>query len=362
MAFPVSPANGQVYTSEAGVTYSWSSADGTWIIATPASSTADGNTLTGAVDPVSGDGINGDYWINKVSKVLFGPKAGGIWPGVGTSLGGGTGSVSHGTVFPSSPVEGSWFYHTASEVLYVYLSDGTTGAWVDISTSLSGAGGSTVTSMYNARTFSGTANSLVALCVPTAPLNLVPGDIVIGTISVTNTSTVVATLDTGATYNVVRGDGSTVLAAGDLVSGHTIIFRYDGSSLRAMTDLTTNSSVGSGAGGMRVLAAFPSCTVATLTALSYAYNIASASVPNYYSNVTYTFTNPLPNNTYSVITIPATYGSIGSASSVTIATPTNLIKSTTGLVMTGVQYAYNYSGNDPTPSITPLLPGFIILG
>lgn len=43
---------------------------------------ADGkNLLHGASAPTSGDGVNGEYWINDTTKVLFGPKAGGSWPG-----------------------------------------------------------------------------------------------------------------------------------------------------------------------------------------------------------------------------------------------------------------------------------------
>jgi hypothetical protein len=44
------------------------------------------NTVrSGARDPVAGDGINGDFWINTVSHFIFGPKAGGVWP-AGTSM------------------------------------------------------------------------------------------------------------------------------------------------------------------------------------------------------------------------------------------------------------------------------------
>lgn len=42
--------------------------------------------LTGNRDPLPGDGANTDYWFNTETSVLFGPKAGGIWPSSGTSL------------------------------------------------------------------------------------------------------------------------------------------------------------------------------------------------------------------------------------------------------------------------------------
>jgi hypothetical protein len=41
--------------------------------------------LTGIVDPLSGDGNDGDVFLNTTSYELFGPKSGGIW-GTGTSL------------------------------------------------------------------------------------------------------------------------------------------------------------------------------------------------------------------------------------------------------------------------------------
>lgn len=41
--------------------------------------------LTGNVDPLVGDGVDGDTYLNLVSYELFGPKSGGIW-GTGTSI------------------------------------------------------------------------------------------------------------------------------------------------------------------------------------------------------------------------------------------------------------------------------------
>lgn len=47
----------------------------------------DGNTiLSGAVDPGPGDGLDGDFWINTNTRVMFGPKAGGTWPTPGVSI------------------------------------------------------------------------------------------------------------------------------------------------------------------------------------------------------------------------------------------------------------------------------------
>ncbi|WP_228973409.1 SGNH/GDSL hydrolase family protein [Streptomyces sp. DH12] len=55
---------------------------------------ADGRTiLSGTVDPTSGDGANGDFYINTTSWTIFGPKAAGAW-GSGTTLGGGGGAIT----------------------------------------------------------------------------------------------------------------------------------------------------------------------------------------------------------------------------------------------------------------------------
>jgi len=42
--------------------------------------------LNGIVDPVAGDGIDGDFFINTATDFIFGPKSGGAWPMPGTSV------------------------------------------------------------------------------------------------------------------------------------------------------------------------------------------------------------------------------------------------------------------------------------
>lgn len=42
--------------------------------------------LNGAAAPVSGDGLDGDYWIETTNSRLYGPKAAGAWPGTYVSL------------------------------------------------------------------------------------------------------------------------------------------------------------------------------------------------------------------------------------------------------------------------------------
>lgn len=48
---------------------------------------ARGNSiLNDARLPVAGDGVNGDFWIDTTTTMLYGPKAAGAWPGTGVSL------------------------------------------------------------------------------------------------------------------------------------------------------------------------------------------------------------------------------------------------------------------------------------
>ncbi|MDF3881170.1 hypothetical protein [Cupriavidus basilensis] len=59
---------------------------------------ASGNTiLSGTADPTDSVGNNGDYYINTTTSMLFGPKANGTWP-AGVALGGGGSSGSGGGV------------------------------------------------------------------------------------------------------------------------------------------------------------------------------------------------------------------------------------------------------------------------
>ena len=39
-----------------------------------------GGFLSGFSDPIFSDGVDGDFFINKVSSMIFGPKSSGNWP------------------------------------------------------------------------------------------------------------------------------------------------------------------------------------------------------------------------------------------------------------------------------------------
>ena len=54
---------------------------------------ADGRTiLNGTAAPTSGDGVNGDFWLDTITTTIYGPKAAGAWPGTGVSLIGAAGA------------------------------------------------------------------------------------------------------------------------------------------------------------------------------------------------------------------------------------------------------------------------------
>jgi hypothetical protein len=106
---------------------------------------ADGKTVSnGTSNPVSGTGVNGDFYINTATNTLFGPKANGAWPS-GVSLVGPTGatgaqgiqgatgatgvagvagadgkSVRNGTSDPVSGtgVDGDFYINTATNTLF----------------------------------------------------------------------------------------------------------------------------------------------------------------------------------------------------------------------------------------------------
>ncbi|PZR55701.1 MAG: hypothetical protein DI537_54595, partial [Stutzerimonas stutzeri] len=79
--------------------------------------------LNGAVDPVSGDGTNGDFYLNTASLILFGPKTSGAW-GSGQLLKGTDGlngkTVLSGAGAPSGGLgtNGDFYLDTTAVALY----------------------------------------------------------------------------------------------------------------------------------------------------------------------------------------------------------------------------------------------------
>lgn len=80
------------------------------------------NTLrSGTVDPVPSLGINGDFYINTVTRTMFGPKTTATGWGTGYSLISSlAGNILHGSVVPPTTVgvEGDFYYDTSTSLFY----------------------------------------------------------------------------------------------------------------------------------------------------------------------------------------------------------------------------------------------------
>lgn len=134
MAFPASPANGQIYTSASNVRYSYKTSSTVW---NKLSASSFVNTITGSGAPALTIGNVGDYYIDSASKLLYGPKTAVSW-GTGVQFSSG---FTTAAVFPASPQLGDEFWHTGLEILFKYVQDASSVyGWVDISSSGGGSG------------------------------------------------------------------------------------------------------------------------------------------------------------------------------------------------------------------------------
>jgi len=128
-------------------------ANGTWpagvSVAGTGNTGAAGNTiLSGSVDPTDSVGNNGDYYINTSTSTLFGPKANGTWP-PGVQMGGGTGSGTGGGVVltgagaPANSVgnNGDYYLDTDTWTLYGPKANDVWPAGVSLVTQPGGSGG-----------------------------------------------------------------------------------------------------------------------------------------------------------------------------------------------------------------------------
>jgi hypothetical protein len=114
-------------------------ASGSW----PGVGTAvNGNTLrNGTGAPAGGLGNNGDFYIDTAADVIYGPKASNVWPTPGTNLVGTAGhSLLNGTGAPAGGTgnDGDFYLDTATDILY---GPKASGAWPSPGTSLIGAAG-----------------------------------------------------------------------------------------------------------------------------------------------------------------------------------------------------------------------------
>lgn len=169
-----------------------------------------------------------------------------------------------------------------------------------------GAGGlswvhlATVIGEYNARTFGGPANSYTATFAPLKINGFTAGDIIYGTMNATNTTTIVTIQNTttGAVYPVTLGDGVNPPPIGSLIIGHTIVFQFDGTSIRALTDLTAGRVVGGATSGFSGL--ILASRWKRSNALIETFNIASYSFNQTTKRATVIFSSPLPHANYIV--------------------------------------------------------------
>lgn len=131
--------------------------------------------LNGAIDPASGVGQDGDFYINTASLKIFGPKAAGAWP-AGTAMVGAQGSagtngtngangangstVQNGAGAPGAGLgnDGDYYIDNTAHALY---GPKTAGAWGS-STSLVGPSGAGTGDMLKTDNLSGLANNVTA--------------------------------------------------------------------------------------------------------------------------------------------------------------------------------------------------------
>jgi hypothetical protein len=86
---------------------------------------ADGTKiLSGTADPAAADGVVGDYFFNKTTKTLWGPKVAAGWAGTNTTLTGPAGSKflagsgAPSATAPTNAVEGDYYFDTATSTFY----------------------------------------------------------------------------------------------------------------------------------------------------------------------------------------------------------------------------------------------------
>ncbi|MDB5148223.1 MAG: hypothetical protein JWQ57_2243 [Mucilaginibacter sp.] len=98
---------------------------GTWYVkfsmATGPAGPRGNSVLNGTIDPTSTDGLNGDFWLNTTSKVIFGPKSGGAWPGTGTVIKGMNGNtLLSGSTNPANTLGNNGDYYLNDTTYYIF--------------------------------------------------------------------------------------------------------------------------------------------------------------------------------------------------------------------------------------------------
>ena len=122
MAFPVSPADGQI-TEINGVTYQFVSADSAWIRIPSFGNLAVGNINTNNITANANITAGNVYTTNGL-----------FWSGNGVAFSSGTGiTVTVDSIPPTTGnIKGDRWYDITNDTLFEYINDGTSSYWVDV--------------------------------------------------------------------------------------------------------------------------------------------------------------------------------------------------------------------------------------
>jgi len=139
---------GLLYYNQTGMSWQPVGAKGskgdTGATGAPGTPGADGNTVLHGTSAPTTQGVDGDFFINTAASTIYGPKTGGAW-GSPTSMTGATGAsgntILHGTVAPTTEgVNGDFYLLTTTMLMYGPKAGG---VWPGSPTSLIGPAGPT---------------------------------------------------------------------------------------------------------------------------------------------------------------------------------------------------------------------------
>ena len=101
--------------------------------------------LSGTGAPSNSIGADGNYYWNISTADIYGPKTGGVWP---TAYNAAANAVTTGETPPTTPSLGAVWFKPSTDKLYMWISDGNSGLWMQINVGggVGGAGGTHYTS------------------------------------------------------------------------------------------------------------------------------------------------------------------------------------------------------------------------
>ncbi len=249
-------------------------------------------TLSGTANPLPANGANGDYFLNTTSSTLFGPKAAGAWPTPGLSLKGANGTPGtdgtngsttlSGTANPISTqgVNGDYFLNTATSTLF---GPKVAGAWPTPGLSLKGADGTNGTASepwfdkatnagatLNTQEIYQTGNvgiGAAGSATSTLRVSSVDKNVFGADITVEHTSGQLLGLNAGSAY---KGTVASALVRGAQIGTSAEVGSGNISTLRGMESRVSllngyTGTVGTGIGGLFNLAHNGTTTTGTVT-------------------------------------------------------------------------------------------------